>query len=279
MRIAIGQFMEESNTFSPPAGGPGPLRAAQPLRRRDPAGSAAPGPGGAGCSTSSSLPAPRWSRRSARTPCPRAGSPAGVRPREGRAPRAPRPRRAGSTACWASAGAMVLKDARRLALRRGPEGHRPRRPLVAEPPRHDHRRMVQEADALVGYDTYPHIDLYEDRREAGRLILRAVRRDACGRSTLFARAPMLVPAEGQGTSNQPMAGLMAEAKRLSPPASRRSPVPRSSRGSTSPTPGFSVMAVADGPRRAAEIEPMIRQLPHGRPGEQQAGLHRRPDRG
>ena len=97
--------------------------------------------------------------------------------------------------------------------------------------------MVQEADALVGYDTYPHIDLYETGAKAASLILRAVRGEVRP-VTLFARAPMLVPAEGQGTSNQPMAGLMAEAKRLQArPGVLPSPCSRSSRGSTSPTPG------------------------------------------
>src|SRR5262249_59268098 len=74
-------------------------------------------------------------------------------------------------------------------------------------------RMVQEADALVGYDTYPHIDLYETGAKAAALLVRTVRGEVRP-VTLFARSPMLVPAEGQGTSDQPMAGLMAEAKRL-----------------------------------------------------------------
>ena len=79
--------------------------------------------------------------------------------------------------------------------------------------------------------------------------------------TLFARAPMLVPAEGQGTGNQPMAGLMAEAKRLQarPGVLAVSLFPVQP-WLDIPDTGFSVMAVADGPRRAAEIEPMIRQL-------------------
>ena len=79
--------------------------------------------------------------------------------------------------------------------------------------------------------------------------------------TLFARAPMLVPAEGQGTGSQPMAGLMAEAKRLQgrPGVLAVSLFPVQP-WLDIPDTGFSVMAVADGPRRAAEIEPMVRQL-------------------
>ena len=72
---------------------------------------------------------------------------------------------------------------------------------------------------------------------------------------------MLVPAEGQGTEDEPMAGLMAEAKRLQarPGVLAVSLFPVQP-WLDIPDTGFSVMAVADGPRRAAEIEPMLRQL-------------------
>jgi microcystin degradation protein MlrC len=72
---------------------------------------------------------------------------------------------------------------------------------------------------------------------------------------------MLVPAEGQGTGDEPMAGLMAEAKRLQarPGVLAVSLFPVQP-WLDIPGTGFCVMAVADGPRRAAEIEPMVRQL-------------------
>jgi microcystin degradation protein MlrC len=135
-------------------------------------------------------------------------------------------------------GAMVLEDApdgegELLAAVRKAIG--PAVPLVATLDLHATitARMVEEADALIGYDTYPHIDLYETGAKAATLILRAARGEVRP-VTLFARAPMLVPAEGQGTSNQPMAGLMAEAKRLRPgPASSPSRSSPSSPGSTS----------------------------------------------
>ncbi len=162
-------------------------------------------------------------------------------------------------------GAMVLEDApdgegELLAAVRKAIG--PAVPLVATLDLHATitARMVQEADALVGYDTYPHIDLYETGAKAATLLLRSVRGEVRP-VTLFARAPMLVPAEGQGTENQPMAGLMAEAKRLQarPGVLAVSLFPVQP-WLDIPDTGFSVMAVADGPRRAAEIEPMVRQL-------------------
>jgi microcystin degradation protein MlrC len=121
-------------------------------------------------------------------------------------------------------------------------------------------RMVEEADALVGYDTYPHVDLYETGVRAARLVLRIVGGEVHP-VTLFARSPMLVPAEGMGTGDQPMAGLLVEAKRLEQRPGMLSvslfPVQP---WLDVPGTGFSVVAVADGPRRAAEVEPAVRQL-------------------
>ena len=121
-------------------------------------------------------------------------------------------------------------------------------------------RMVEEADALVGYDTYPHVDLYETGVKAANLLLRTLRGEVRP-VTLLARSPMLVPAEGMGTADQPMAGLLAEAKQLEQrpgilsvslfPVQPWLDVPGT---------GFSVVAVADGPQRAAEVEPAVRQL-------------------
>ena len=162
-------------------------------------------------------------------------------------------------------GAMVLEDApdgegELLAAIREAIG--PGTPLVATLDLHGTitPRMVQEADALVGYDTYPHIDLYETGARAAALLLRAARGEVRP-VTLFARSPMLVPAEGQGTDDQPMAGLMAEAKRLQarPGVLAVSLFPVQP-WLDIPDTGFCVMAVADGARRATEIEPMVRQL-------------------
>jgi microcystin degradation protein MlrC len=162
-------------------------------------------------------------------------------------------------------GAMVLEDApdgegELLAAVRKAIG--PAVPLVATLDLHATitPRMVEEADALVGYDTYPHIDLYETGAKAAALLLRTIRGEVRP-VTLFARSPMLVPAEGQGTGDQPMAGLMAEAKRLEarPGVLAVSLFPVQP-WLDIPETGFSVMAVADGHQRAVEIEPMVRQL-------------------
>ena len=162
-------------------------------------------------------------------------------------------------------GAMVLEDApdgegEFLAAVRKAIG--PAVPLVATLDLHATitPRMVQEADALVGYDTYPHIDLYETGARAAS----PPPPDRAGRDpprhALRARADAGA-GRGPGHQDQPMAGLMAEAKRLQarPGVLAVSLFPVQP-WLDIPDTGFSVMAVADGPRRAAEIEPMVRQL-------------------
>jgi microcystin degradation protein MlrC len=162
-------------------------------------------------------------------------------------------------------GAMVLEDdpdgeGALLAAVRAHVG--PRVPVVASLDLHATitARMVEAADALVGYDTYPHVDLYETGMKAARLLLRALAGEVRP-VTLFARAPMLVPAEGQGTAMEPMAGLLAEAKRLEArPGVLAVSIFPVQPWLDIPGTGFSVMAVADGAERAREIEPVVRQL-------------------
>ena len=106
-------------------------------------------------------------------------------------------------------GAMVLED--------GPDGEGeflaavrkaigPDVPLVATLDLHATitPRMVQEADALVGYDTYPHIDLYETGAKAATLLLRTVRgRSAPSRSSRARRCWCRPKARGLRTSRWP----------------------------------------------------------------------------
>jgi microcystin degradation protein MlrC len=162
-------------------------------------------------------------------------------------------------------GAMVLEDdpdgeGALLAAVRARVG--PTVPIVATLDLHGTitPRMVEEADALVGYDTYPHVDLYETGVKGARLLVATIRGEAHP-VTVLARSPMLVPAEGMGTADQPMAGLMAEAKRLEgrPGVLAVSLFPVQPWLDV-PGTGFSVVAVADGARRAAEIEPVVREL-------------------
>jgi microcystin degradation protein MlrC len=121
-------------------------------------------------------------------------------------------------------------------------------------------RMVERADALVGYDTYPHVDLYEAGVKAARIAVMAAR-GAARPVTVLAKAPMVVPAEGMGTRDRPMADLMADAKQLESQAGVLS---------TSlfavqpwldvPDLGFGAIMVVDGEERAAWARGEARHL-------------------
>ncbi|MFO7945622.1 MAG: M81 family metallopeptidase [Armatimonadota bacterium] len=67
--------------------------------------------------------------------------------------------------------------------------------------------MVQQADALVGYDTYPHVDAYERGRDAVRLIMAAITGEAQPVSTL-AQVPMLIGPPRQCTLISPMGDII-----------------------------------------------------------------------
>jgi microcystin degradation protein MlrC len=74
-------------------------------------------------------------------------------------------------------------------------------------------RMVEHADVIVGYQTYPHVDLYETGQKAARLALRM----AQGRlkpAMALRKLPLIVPAETMPTTSGPMRRLIDRATRL-----------------------------------------------------------------
>lgn len=72
------------------------------------------------------------------------------------------------------------------------------------------QRMLDATDMLIGYDTEPHQDLYERGMEAAGVV-RAMLEDGLRPQARRAQPPMILPAENECTSNEPMRGLMARA--------------------------------------------------------------------
>lgn len=71
--------------------------------------------------------------------------------------------------------------------------------------------MVSACDALIGYDTYPHVDLHDRGREAAGLIVRMLNGEV--RPTMALSKPPLMPhIVRQRTADGPMAELIALAK-------------------------------------------------------------------
>src|SRR5581483_7484016 len=77
-------------------------------------------------------------------------------------------------------------------------------PLVATVDLHANlsRAVVDLADVVVGYDTYPHVDIYERGREAAEILDRMFQGTRI--SPAFRKLPLLTAPQGQGTDDAPM---------------------------------------------------------------------------
>ena len=77
-------------------------------------------------------------------------------------------------------------------------------------------RMCRLADAVIGYRTYPHQDLYETATTAGELLLRILAGEPRPR-TFMQKVPMIVPGENMQTAYGPFAEVWSYAKSLHTP--------------------------------------------------------------
>lgn len=148
-------------------------------------------------------------------------------------------------------GAMVAEgeddpDGLILAETRGALG--PGVPLVATFDLHANLSplMVSSCSALLGYRTYPHVDLADTGREAARLLVRMLREEAQPVMAL-AKPPLMPHIVRQRTEDGPMAAMMALARE----AERRLGVLRVSVAAgfayaDVPRMGMGVLAVTDG---------------------------------
>ncbi len=115
-------------------------------------------------------------------------------------------------------GAMVVEqfddgEGEILARVRGAIG--PGIPLVASLDLHGNvtRKMVEAADALVAYRTYPHVDMAETGRRAAAYLARLLgtaRRDA----KAFRQIPYLIPIAWQATATEPCRTIYAKLSAL-----------------------------------------------------------------
>ncbi len=153
-------------------------------------------------------------------------------------------------------GAMVTPrhpDADGEVLRRLRASLGPSLPIVATLDYHANvsPAMVEHADALVGYQTYPHVNQRAKGLAAAELTARTIRGEIRPVAAL-AKPPLLVPLLGQETDREPMRSLMSVARE----AERRPGILTASVMAGFPYAdveemGPSVIAVADGDRSLA----------------------------
>lgn len=91
----------------------------------------------------------------------------------------------------------------------------PDRPIVMSLDLHANitRRMVQNVNAIVGYHTYPHVDMFETGQKAARLMMRIMKGE-CRPTMAFRKLPLIIPAENSQTYRGPMSKLIRAAQAL-----------------------------------------------------------------
>jgi len=75
------------------------------------------------------------------------------------------------------------------------------------------KAMTERATAILGYHTYPHVDMFETGQKAARLMLRTLRGE-CRPEMGVCKLPLIVNAENSQSSGGPFGELMREAERL-----------------------------------------------------------------
>ena len=75
------------------------------------------------------------------------------------------------------------------------------------------RAMIEQATAIVGYHTYPHIDMYETGQKAAKLMLNTLS-GKVRPAMAWRKLPLIVNAENQQTSRGPARRLFARAEAL-----------------------------------------------------------------
>lgn len=112
--------------------------------------------------------------------------------------------------------------------------------------------MVEMADIIVGYDTYPHIDFFERGREATELLFRTVNGNIRPEMVLV-KPPLMPPAQKMYTHEPPMADLIAMAHRWEDAEDVLAvTVAGGFAYADVPFAGVSVVAITDGQRGLAE---------------------------
>lgn len=72
--------------------------------------------------------------------------------------------------------------------------------------------MLQKADALSGYQTYPHVDIYETGYRAGNLLMKLLAGEKLVTATVS--VPMLIPPSGYTTMTEPFKSIIARGKAM-----------------------------------------------------------------
>ena len=128
------------------------------------------------------------------------------------------------------------------------------RPIVVTYDLHGNHtpQRMELATASIGYDTYPHVDMAERGREAGRMLVRAIRGEIQP-VTALKQIPLFWSAQKQVTAHPPMDEVLRRLQELETrPGVLSASVSTGFPWADVPQLGASVFVVADGDRSLAE---------------------------
>ena len=74
-------------------------------------------------------------------------------------------------------------------------------------------QMIVNADAVIGYKTYPHIDLYDTGQTAAKMLTRILQNEIRP-VTVMQKIPLILPAENMQTTNGPMGDVFSSGEAI-----------------------------------------------------------------
>ncbi len=111
--------------------------------------------------------------------------------------------------------------------------------------------IVENTDVIVGYKTYPHLDMYEAGHHAGRIMLQALDRKVTP-VMAWGQRPILAQTLRMGHDDEPMGSMIAMARRAEEEGLLAASVFGGFPLADFHNAGLSVVTVADGERGAAQ---------------------------
>jgi microcystin degradation protein MlrC len=114
-------------------------------------------------------------------------------------------------------------------------------------------KMMRNCTALIGYKTYPHVDMYAVGKQVGTILLRALKGEVRPMMA-WGRLPLLAQTLRMGTDDEPMRSLIAMAREAEAKVLLAATVFGGFPLADTPAAGMSAICIADGdpaPARAA----------------------------
>jgi microcystin degradation protein MlrC len=112
-------------------------------------------------------------------------------------------------------------------------------------------RMARNCTALIGYKTYPHVDMYAVGKQVGTILLRAMKGEV--RPVMaWGRRPLLAQTLRMGTDDEPMKSLIAATRAAESKGLLAATVFGGFPMADTPAAGLSAICVADGDPAAAK---------------------------